>query len=469
MKINHNSVSKLIVFLIVTGLISCNACAGFGAREKAANASETPQVMTEAELQSMIMSFADRYTAILSQALYEFDSSKPSKEKRRPVRHTIVYSMSSAFTIAAESDPDVALLDMVVMVTLGRLIFEEHWKKEIGSQVDPIVRAFRTAEKDIWRIAAEVLSPEQQKELMNIIVERRRMHPHILTFAYIRFHDFSAERRNSKLLRAEKGGGLFRSVETATQQVEDMKLMAERGMYLGTRLPMMTGAFADEWLSQVFVNPEINRLSNDIHKFAEVSERLTVVAENMPKLIAEERSAAINQLMSEFSAERKKAMQDLFAEEQRVQALLVALRGTLNDGNNLLTTANALAGKLNLGQPAANGGQPDEPMDIKDIQVTLVEASNTMKQVDALIQSFDRLMMSPGWKNSLPRIVSAVDKIEDEGRSWVAYAAMLGVGLIAFLLIGSVLAALTYKFITLRIFAADTRKGKKEVVLSKTD
>jgi hypothetical protein len=50
-------------------------------------------------------------------------------------------------------------------------------------------------------------------------------------------------------------------------------------MYLGTRLPMMTGMFADVWLSTVFINPEVNKLTADLHQFSDISGRLADLAE----------------------------------------------------------------------------------------------------------------------------------------------------------------------------------------------
>jgi len=115
-------------------------------------------VMTEAELQAQVMAFADRYVALIG----------------------------AASSIAAGPDPDFALLDMVVMITMGRLIFEEHYMKKYGNEFAPIVKRFRLTEKDIWQIAGRVLSKQQQKELMAMIRDWRRNHPEVITFSYIR-------------------------------------------------------------------------------------------------------------------------------------------------------------------------------------------------------------------------------------------------------------------------------------------
>ena len=190
--------------------------------------------MTEVELQSQLMSFADRFTALVADGFLDYEATSPSAEHRRAVLLYIVYPMANVYIVAAESDPDVALLDMVVMITLGRMIFEEVGLKELGSEVEPVLKAYRTAEEDIWDIARQVLEPDQQEALYALIRQWRQDHPRALFFSHIRFSDFAAERRKSKLARGEKAKGLFKSVEKATQEAEEVRLLAERGMFLGT-------------------------------------------------------------------------------------------------------------------------------------------------------------------------------------------------------------------------------------------
>jgi hypothetical protein len=189
-------------------------------------------VMTEAELQCQVMSYADRFASIISTALGVYDDQAPNPENRRIVLSTGMYSITAAYTIAAESDPDAALLDMVSMVTLGRLIYEEEMLESKDFQLEAVLEGFRKAEGDIWQIAAKVLTPDQQNELSTLILRWRRENPQVLFFPYIRFSDFAAERRGSNLAKSGKGKGLFKSVETATEQVEEMRLLAERAMFL---------------------------------------------------------------------------------------------------------------------------------------------------------------------------------------------------------------------------------------------
>ena len=83
-------------------------------------------VMTEAELQSELMSYADRFASIVTQAMEDFETLNPQPQARQVILSDLVYSLSSVYTIAAEPNPQVGLLDMVAVTTLGRIIYEDN-------------------------------------------------------------------------------------------------------------------------------------------------------------------------------------------------------------------------------------------------------------------------------------------------------------------------------------------------------
>ena len=147
--------------------------------------------MTEAELQSALMSFADRYAETIFQAFEYFEPQAPTAKARLLVLSDAIYSTTATFNIAAEANPKIALLDLVVLTTLGRMIYEEYYLVEYGEPAEVMVRGFKTLEADAWRIAAKVLSPEQQQELRDIIRGWRQDHPEQLAFSHLRFSFYS--------------------------------------------------------------------------------------------------------------------------------------------------------------------------------------------------------------------------------------------------------------------------------------
>jgi hypothetical protein len=443
-------------------------------------------VLTEVELQSELMAYADRFASISAQAIDDFLRGGPTPEARFVVLGDAVYSASAAYTIAADANPEAALLDLVVLATLQRLVFEQYWRPRLGRSVDTVTKAFGKLERDAWQIAAKILTKPQQQELRDLIKAFRRDNPEVSTVSHIRFANLPAIRKQSTLRRDKKTGGLFKSVRRATEQVEQTRMLAERGMYLGTRLPLLTGYFVDSWLTQWTLNPALKQVLADVHGFAVVSDRLATVAEQLPKQIAQERNTTIKQIakerdrtmqelesfrdttlekvvtrvaqvrettidhaMNRIAEERKQTIQQFLAEEKRVKGVLSELRQTLAEGNNLMVSVNTLTDKLDLGAPS----EPAEPFDIKDYRDTMVALAGAADGLNALVGSTNELVKAPGLDKFLSRLTEVLDEVGKESENVVDRAFIDAALLLLLGLVGYVIARLAYQWIAIRVFA----------------
>jgi len=332
-------------------------------------------------------------------------------------------------------------------------------------------------ERDIWQIAAKVLTKKQQKELRQLILLWRKNNPDKVVYNYLRVSDIAAQRKNSKLAKKVQAGGLFKSVKEVTQQVEETRMLAERGIFLGTRLPLLTGAFAEVWMSKLILNPEAQKILADIHTFSEVSTRLATVAEQLPdqvmkdvsKLqkqtvnqvmtdinkwsdatldktmdkVAVEREAFINQFMDRLIGEQKIAIEELLTEEKRLTGLVTELRKTIEGSNNLLLTAGTLAEKFNVGQPSAEP-KDAKPFDIKDYQDTIAE-------VTTLVESTNRLVGTVGLEELLPQLVKAIDQVGNEGEEIIDHSFRQAVLLILIAMGAYIFGRLIYNFLNKKL------------------
>lgn len=439
----------------------------FAADGKKKRGARDEYAVTEAELQADLMSYADRYASIAAQAIDDVAALEPPPEVRRLFSADLVYSAAAAYTIAADANSQVGLLDMVVLSTLGRSVFEEHWRARYGAFADPVVAGLRKLEVDIWKIADQILDGQQQAELRERIEAFRLANPELTTFSHLRFADFPSKREASTL-RQTSGGGIFKSVKKVTEQVEQTRMLAERGMYLSTRLPLLGGFFADAWLSRLSLNPTVDELLGDVHTFADVSERLATVAEQLPVRVSEERSETIRQLVEEaallrretvdqvfegIAEERNNAIQQLAAEEQRLNGVLTELRLTLTAGNELTISAGALMDKLELmtaTEQPAQPAQPAKPFDIDDYRETLVEAGATIRDLDELVGSANLLLDSRGTE----QVLASIDEVVDRSQKIVNRAFLLSALLIVIALAGFVIARLAYRWLALRLLGS---------------
>jgi len=455
----------LIVAIIAFMCLLMAQTFGFAAKKR--------YVMTEVELQSELMSYADRFASIITQALEDFETLKPTPQARQVILSDLVYSISSVYTIAAEPNPQVGLLDMVAVTTLGRIIYMDNMRRKFGKTTIVIVRGFQQLETEIWRVAAKVLTKGQQDELRQLILLWRKNNPDKVVYNYLRFSDFAAQRRNSTLVKKVQAGGLFKTVKEVTQQVEETRMLAERGIFLGTRLPLLTGNFAEVWMSQLLVSPETSRILADIHTFSTVSERLASVAEQMPdkvikdvsKLqkqtvnqvmkgidqwsektlndvfsrVAIERGAFIDQFMNRLIGEQKIALEALMTEEQRITSLVPELRKTIEGSNNLLLTVNTLTDKFNMGQPSPEP-KDSKPFDIKDYQ-------DTIAGVTSLVESTNQLVGTVGLEKLLPELVKSIDQVSNEGEEIIDHSFRQGILFILIAMGAYVVARLIYNYL----------------------
>ena len=320
---NHVSRKCLCLLLILAILTIAGGDIQGATAEKDKDAKEKTYAINEAQLQSHLMSFADRLASIMDMAIAKFEGLNPTGKTRYEVLELMTFTLHQGFLIAGESDPDVALLDMLSMVTLGRIFFEEEGQSRYGNVIVPVIDGYRKAETDIRKVAAIVLTPNQMLNLMKIIQRWRKNNPEVKSFPLIRFSNFAADRRESTLTREEEPEGLFESVESASETVEEMRLMAERGMYLATRIPLLTGLFGDLWLTRIMKNPELQKALSDVSLLSEGTAGLSAIAEKLPDQIATEREATIKQLAGEISAARKAAMADFLTEFKRIEERLI--------------------------------------------------------------------------------------------------------------------------------------------------
>ena len=145
MTFNHTSHGILSVFFptLVFFLIAQTIC--FAAPKD----KKEDYVMSETELQSELMSYADRFASLIAGGYDQYLATNPTSQERQFIQGDVVFSLSSIFTLAAGPNPQVTLLDMVALTTLGRIIYEENFRRKFGPSTEVLAARFRQLEMDI--------------------------------------------------------------------------------------------------------------------------------------------------------------------------------------------------------------------------------------------------------------------------------------------------------------------------------
>ena len=101
----NQQILKLACILLAVVIIVVAGGVVYGAQEDK-DTEKKQFVMTEAQLQSHVMSFADRFASIMSTVIAQFEKQNPTGKTRYMVLELITFSLSHAYIIAGESDPD---------------------------------------------------------------------------------------------------------------------------------------------------------------------------------------------------------------------------------------------------------------------------------------------------------------------------------------------------------------------------
>src|SRR5208282_2382280 len=140
------------------------------------NGATGPVTLTVLQLQ--VMRFADTYVATVAQACDDVTAEATNSDIRLAALRWKLGQASSAYTDATGQNPAVNALDMLVLVTMARMVVEEYGVETYGDAILPLLATQRNLETNAWTLAGGVLKPAQQQQLRDLIQEWRAKNPH---------------------------------------------------------------------------------------------------------------------------------------------------------------------------------------------------------------------------------------------------------------------------------------------------
>ncbi len=386
-------------------------------------AAQVSAVMTLADarrVQTEVMDFADDMTVRLAEAMDQIESL-PLPMEARVAAHRIKYTVAHGATlIASAQNPRIALVDMLVMITLQRALIERDMAAGFfGTETGRLRLLFEQSERQIRGLAERSLTPEQLAEIDRLIAAWLEENPTRRYAAYVRFSEFAGARqvttggavsgRPSNVL-----GFLFidplSGLDPTTREIEQARLFAERAMFSLQRMPVLLSWQAELLFIDTMGEPEVRDVLASVAGVTESVERITAevasLREELPALVAHERSAALEQAAGILAAERQAAIEQALAglraereatigqlasEEARLTAVLTELRLAVEAGTVLSDSVretaagfSGLARQLRLDEPK----DPDaEPFRIQDYTEAIRETTRAARELAELTDS----------------------------------------------------------------------------------
>ncbi len=452
---------RRVVPLLLPLLVSCTAR---GIPADIPPAQPPDGRITAPELQALVVGFADRAmesTVAATQRLIDLD---PSPAMRRSCSFARLYVSSLACSCAVQKNPEVALLDMIVGISVQRFVVDGPRGDALfpGDAAREIRAHMQALEEEAWRLGARALGEEQRRDLEALIAQWKREHGDATYVGFVRFEDFAAAREKSSLSGVERRGvlRLLAPIDETNRQIEETRLFAERALFLAQRAPFLARWQAEVFAYEMLDAPDVRRTIDALELSAAAADSLAKSAEGLPATIAAERERLLDALDA-----REGSLKDLVAESRRTIADARALAG---DAKELGASGERLAASVREASEAfgrtvegadrliANLRNADAPggaasFDVEKYASAIERLTAAAQAANEALGTTERLLASPAFRERLEEADGVADRRIDEfdatARGWIDHAALRVVqlaGAILLLLLG-------YRFLAVRI------------------
>lgn len=417
-------------------------------------------------LQAGVMRFADTFAARITQATQDFADKAGTPQARVQGMTWSIGQSTSAFTIASGPNANIALLDMVVLVTLGRMVHEEYWMPKVWGEADrPMVDAFTSLEQDVWVIAGQLLTQAQQDEVRSALTAWREQNPDMGITAFVRLigfrdvlksRDASGEKKGSTLgdlLSVDPLSGL----EPAVVEIEQTRLFGERTMFYLQRAPILLSTQVELLGLKLMLMPEIHSALQDSQRISQAAESIAETAAKLPESVRVEREAAVKQIADELTLQRQGMIADLEKVQEPAGKILTEAHATLEAGTQMSTALQGAISTLDAfiagfakeepapGAPPPPAEEPGKPFDVTEYGEAATQVAAAARELNGLVGTLDA---------SLPQVQRTLDEAVERGDRVVDHAFVRGLQLGGILIGAAALAVLAVRWISTRLLAS---------------
>ena len=421
--------------------------------------------ITPTTLQAEVMRFADEYSMIVAQAAEDFAAKVGTMEARQIAARIKLGQATAAVVNAAGQNPTVNALDMVVLATVSRIVAEDYLVGErFGEAAKPLVETSQRLETNAWSLIRRVLKLEQQEELRELIREWRRKNPQQRYVGAVRFREFAetigVPTQPGTFKPTSVLGLLFldpmAGLDPTLRAVEETRVLAERALYYGQRMPILVSWQAEFLALQLADQPAPKQVLTNVDQLTASMQLFARTAGQLPELIDQQREAAIQQVFAGVANERSNILASLASEEKKTRQLLAEARGTLNAANEMAASANAaiqsLESFMRYVSPPKTNATPESkttnsrPFDILDYGKAADHIGGMAREINTLLTSLKQSM--PQATHLGQQATANVENVMHRG-FWLALT------LILVLLVGGVLATLGYRILLKKLTRPD--------------
>jgi hypothetical protein len=407
------------------------------------------------ELQIQIERFTDSFFLETVQALDDYANKSGNESDRLEALQLKLVSISAVTSIASGPNPNANLLDLVAVVTLGRMAVEQRWTKATNQPAfDQWLSTSRHLESNVWQLAALELKPAHIKELRETIQQWSENNPQARDSFFARPQEFATMVVHQQRKQTDRSSVFslvdldpLSGLDPAVREITQSRMLAERAMSTLQRMPFLL-RFQTELLAyRLSDQPQMRLALSNVTLLAGSADRITRATESVSQTAA--------QLPDRISLERKEILLALDQQEGKLRDLSAKVDQALQSGekmstslNTTLVTFTGLMKLFGVGEPSTNStvDTNSPPFNILDYGQVADQVGTMAKDINTLVASVNQ---------SVPQIQALSHSATVDAQKVVDRAFRLGLVLIAFLLTGAVLAGLVYRFFSEKLKQAE--------------
>jgi hypothetical protein len=325
------------------------------------------------------------------------------------------------------------------------MVIEDRWVGEMyGPRAEGLLAAHKALESRAWNFAPELLSEAQVVELHTGIEAWHRKNPVGRAVPFIHLEDFafatgvaSTGTPSSSSIFSFLGIDPLSNLDPAVRELAQTRQLAERAVYYGQRAPKLISMEVQRLAFEMAVTPESAVLLENVDRVGGAAQTASTLAADLPRLLAEERSAAIEQLTG------------ILDERQgQLQALVVELRSTLEAGGTTSDSVRETIAALDVllarfDRPgSATARSESRPFDVTEYTEALRVMGETTQQLQVLLGQAN---------GKMPALHQASERVTGQLVSLVDHVYWRLVQLVLVLVAAGVVGALGYRAIVRRI------------------
>jgi hypothetical protein len=427
---------------------------------------QTQTSITPTALQSESMRFADEFSMAIAQAADDFARNVGTFDAREIAARIKLGQATAAVIDAAGLNPTVNALDLVVLASVSRIVAQEYLVDErFGNSALVLLETSRRLETNSWTLIEHVLKPEQKEELKELIREWRRKNPDARYVGAVRFREFAEAIGTTDQKLFSKPNSVFSllfldpmaGLDPTVRAVEETRYLAERAFYYGQRMPILISWQAEYLALRLSDQPAARQVLTNANQLTDSLEVFAKTAGQLPQVINHEREAAIQQIFAGIATERSNLLAGFAAEEGKMRSLLTDTRGALVAASDAATAVHSAVQSLDsfvryVAPPKTN--QPvnpkKKPFDVLDYGTAAGQISGMAKELNTLLVSLNQ---------STPQAAQLGKQARANLEQTLHQGFWLGVVLIVILLLGALLAALSYRILVAKL-TRDQRRGE---------